>query len=128
YGGIVNWHWNAGGYTFNNNGGVFDYLFNASGEVVVELVVTDTAGCQETYQTIVNVTTHLTIPNVLTPNGDHINDVLRLIDNAYKSYTVTILNRWGNVVSETHVVEDNYLWDGMNKNNERCVDGVYFYK
>ncbi len=127
YGGIVNWFWNAGGDSFNNNGGSFEHLFNSAGEVTVTLVVTDSAGCQDTYQVVVNISTKLTIPNILTPNGDGINDVFRLIDNAYKSYKVVILNRWGNVVNESYVVEDNYLWDGLKKNGEECHDGVYFY-
>lgn len=128
YGGIVDWSWDAGGDQFNNNGGSFEYLFNASGEVVVTLVITDAEGCQETYQVVVNVTDNLTIPNVFTPNSDGSNDVFLLIDNAYREYTVTILNRWGNVVSETFVEEDNYLWDGVNRNGQLSTEGVYFYK
>ena len=129
YGGIVDWFWDAGGETFSNNGGTFDYLFNVAGdEVIVELVVTDSAGCQSSYQVIVSITANITAPNVLTANGDGVNDVFRLIDNPYKNYHVSILNRWGNVVSETYVVEDDYLWDGLNKRGEKCVDGVYFYK
>ena len=128
YGGIVDWSWSTGNDQFNNGGGTFDYLFNTSGEVVVTLVITDTAGCQDSYQVIVNVTDHLKIPNVLTPNGDGDNDVFILIDNAFKEYTVSILNRWENIVSETFVEEDNYLWDGLNKNGNECSEGVYFYK
>lgn len=128
YGGIIDWSWDIGGDQLSNNGGTFDYLINASGQVVITLVVTDTAGCQDTYQVTVNVTDDLTIPNVLTPNGDGSNDVFVLIDNAYKSYTVTILNRWGNVMAEKIVVEDNYLWDGLKQNGQECTEGVYFYK
>jgi gliding motility-associated-like protein len=128
YGGIIDWSWEAGVDQFNNNGGTFDHLFNSSGEVVVTLVVTDTAGCKDAYEVIINVTDNLTIPNIVTPNGDGINDVFLLIDNVYKSYNVIILNRWGNVVSESFVIEDNYLWDGLNKSDKECVDGVYFYK
>src|SRR5690554_668371 len=128
YGGIIDWHWDTEIDQFNNSGGTFDHLINSSGNVVITLVVTDTAGCKNAYQTEVNVTRKITIPNVLTPNGDGDNDVFVLIDNVYKSYTVVILNRWGNVVSETYVEEDNYLWNGLNKNDEPCTDGVYFYK
>jgi len=128
YGGIVDWFWDAGGDQFHNNNQSFSYLFNSSGQVVVTLVVTDTAGCQNSYEVVVNVINKLTVPNILTPNGDGINDIYRLIDNPYKNYTVTILNRWGDVVSETFVEEDNYLWDGLTRRGEECVDGVYFYK
>lgn len=127
-GGIVDWFWDAGGDQFNNDGGSFEYFFNASGDVVVSLTVTDAEGCQDTYQIVVDVTDLLTIPNVFTPNNDGSNDVFVLIDNAYKEYTVTILNRWGNVVSESYIVEDNHLWDGLNRNDQECTEGVYFYK
>ena len=128
FGGIIDWSWDAGGDQFNNTGGTFEYFFNSSGDVVVTLVVTDEEGCQDTHQVVVNVTDKLTVPNVFTPNGDGSNDLFVLIDNAYREYTVTILNRWGNVVSETFVEEDNYLWDGFNRNGQECTEGVYFYK
>lgn len=128
FGEIVDWEWSTPSEQFNNDGGSFEYLFNESGEVVVNLIVTDSAGCQDTYQVTVTVTDILTIPNVLTPNGDDSNDVLRLIDNVYKSYTVTILNRWGNVVQESFVEDDNYMWDGLNRDKQLCTEGVYFYK
>lgn len=127
-GGIVNWTWSSGEDQFSNNGESFDYLFNESGEVIMNLTVTDSLGCSDSYSVIVNVTDNLTIPNVLTPNNDNSNDVLRLIDNAYKSYEVVILNRWGNIMSQTFVEEDTYLWDGRNKGGEFATDGVYFYK
>ncbi|WP_107038691.1 PKD domain-containing protein [Brumimicrobium mesophilum] len=127
FGGIVDWYWDTGGEQFHNNGTPFDYLFNSAGELVVTLIVTDSEGCQASYEVIVNVTTNLTIPNILTPNGDNANDVFRLIDNPFKNYTVTILNRWGNIVNESIVIEDDFLWDGTKRNGDYCVDGVYFY-
>ncbi|RYM33581.1 PKD domain-containing protein [Brumimicrobium glaciale] len=129
YGGIVNWFWEIeGGESFNNNGEAYDYLFNTTGDITVQLTVTDSAGCKDTFEVVVNVIDNLTIPNILTPNGDGINDVFRLIDNVYKDYKVIILNRWGNLVSESFIIEGNYLWDGLNRNGKECTEGVYFYK
>jgi gliding motility-associated-like protein len=127
-GGIVNWTWTSGDDQFSNNGGTFNYFFNDVGEVVMTLTVTDVLGCSDSYSIVVNVTDRLTIPNVLTPNGDNSNDVFRLIDNAYRSYEVVILNRWGNVVSKTFVENDDYLWDGRKNGGPFATDGVYFYK
>jgi len=128
YGGIVDWSWETGEDQFNNSGGSFGYMFNSSGDVVVTLTVTDTAGCKASYEVIVKVNAVLTIPNILTANGDGTNDIFKIIDNVYKSYTVTILNRWGNVVSERYIEEGNYLWDGYNRWGDEATDGVYFYK
>ncbi len=62
----------------------------------------------------------LTIPNVITPNGDGANDNF-VIQNA-ESYTITlqIYNRWGRLVYET----TNYQNDFSCKT---CAAGVYYY-
>ncbi len=62
----------------------------------------------------------LTIPNIITPNGDSQNDNF-VIQNA-ETYEIAlqIYNRWGNLLYET----TNYQND-FSCNN--CADGVYFY-
>ena len=62
----------------------------------------------------------LTIPNMITPNGDGYNDNF-VIQNA-ETYEISlqIYNRWGNIIYEI----TNYQND-FNCNN--CADGVYFY-
>jgi gliding motility-associated-like protein len=61
------------------------------------------------------------LPNVITPNGDNINDYL-LIDDAlaFPNSRLIIQNRYGNVVFEAKQYQND--WNG-----ENCVDGVYFY-
>ncbi len=67
------------------------------------------------------------IPNVFTPNGDNINDLLqpfpyRFIDKV----NVTILNRWGQPVFKTENLNIN--WNGkVDNTGEACPEGVYFY-
>jgi gliding motility-associated-like protein len=73
------------------------------------------------------------IPNVFTPNGDGINDVLVPFyskNNNPKANVdhidMVIFNRWGNIVFETNDPMIN--WDGKNqKNNRDCPEGVYYY-
>jgi gliding motility-associated-like protein len=62
----------------------------------------------------------LTIPNVITPNGDGANDNF-VIQNA-ESYTITlqIYNRWGRLIYEN----TNYQNDFSCKT---CAAGVYYY-
>ena len=59
-------------------------------------------------------------PNVITTNGDGINDLFEIQDLPTNT-EVIIINRWGNVV----FLSDNYQnnWDG-----KELVDGVYTYK
>ena len=69
------------------------------------------------------------LPNVITPNGDGVNDVfepkvtgLSLISGA----KTVIFNRWGNILHDT---EDPLIqWDGKSKQTKMdCPSGTYFY-
>lgn len=61
------------------------------------------------------------LPNIITPNGDGINDYF-IIDDAYSQQKnqLIIYNRWGNKVFEASPYRND--WSG-----ERISDGVYFY-
>ncbi|MEI7597597.1 MAG: gliding motility-associated C-terminal domain-containing protein [Bacteroidota bacterium] len=68
----------------------------------------------------------LEIPNVFTPNSDNINDGFNIIAKNYKSYQLTVYNRWGLIVFESS--DNNVLWNGNYMNTgEKCTDGVYYY-
>ena len=127
-GGIVNNQWFFGNDSFNNSQSQFNYLFNESGQINIVLIVTDSLGCVDTAMTSVYVSTSLAFPNVFSPNDDGTNDVFTFVYNAYREYEVTILNRWGNVMSERFIVDENYLWDGLAPNGQIAPEGVYFYK
>ncbi len=62
----------------------------------------------------------ITFPNVFTPNGDGMNDIINISDLLGFVNEVKILNRWGNVI--TLLNKDNPIWNGSN-----CPDGVYYY-
>lgn len=126
-GGIVTYNWTFGNENFNNSFNQFSYLFNETGELDVLLITTDSLGCIDSAWISVFVTDNLQFPNVFSPNGDSANDVFRIKDNAYGEYDVFIYNRWGNKMSEAHVIDDDYLWDGKNQSGEFASEGVYFY-
>ena len=67
------------------------------------------------------------MPNIITPNGDHVNDHLEmpaLLTDCFQ-YEVTIVNRWGNIV---YTMDNNSsIFDGRNKNGNDLNEGVYFY-
>ena len=68
------------------------------------------------------------IPNVFTPNGDNSNDIFSLPFDAFKSFDLTITNRWGNIVCEKTNQTGMNLWDGNDMSGNKCSDGVYFYR
>ena len=68
------------------------------------------------------------MPNVFTPNGDGINDLLRILDpemlNTLTSFNLEIYNRWGDLVFSAN--DYKFTWDGVFENKD-LSDGVYFY-
>lgn len=60
-------------------------------------------------------------PNVFTPNGDNVNDVIDISGQTHYIESVEIINRWGNVLA--FLDHNNPIWDGSN-----AQDGVYFYR
>jgi gliding motility-associated-like protein len=86
------------------------------------LTVTTTEGCKDSIcHEVMVIVDKLTIPNIITPNGDGYNDVF-VIENIDKVETseLIIFNRWGKKVFETTNYRND--WDG-----ENVADGVYFY-
>ncbi len=65
------------------------------------------------------------IPNAFTPNGDGVNDVLDLGNDALSELRIAIYNRWGQCVFECDNPND-CRWDGR-FNNTDCLPGVYTY-
>lgn len=63
----------------------------------------------------------LTIPNIITPNSDNLNDVFKVENlSFYPNSVLIVFNRWGKKIYENA----NYLndWDG-----ENFADGTYYY-
>ncbi len=83
-------------------------------------VVNDTA---EVFMTDV-CNYHLFIPNVFSPNGDGLNDVLYVRGKGFKNFSFVVFDRWGNKVFES--TDKEIGWDG--KFRGKLVDsGVFVY-
>ncbi len=67
------------------------------------------------------------LPNVFTPGNDSLNDLFGPFPYRYvKKVDMSVYNRWGQLVFETHDPDIN--WDGREMNSTKEVpDGVYFY-
>jgi gliding motility-associated-like protein len=64
-------------------------------------------------------------PDAFTPNGDGLNDAFKLINNnSYSSYSMVIINRWGEKVFETNNSADS--WNGLFNGTAQAV-GTYIY-
>lgn len=67
------------------------------------------------------------LPNVFSPNGDGINDILRPYEyQDVERIDLLIFNRWGQTVFETQDPDIN--WNGKHKDTDDLVSpGVYYY-
>ena len=129
---------NANSYTFNlGNGQVFNTTdvsmtpsstYQAPGTYTVILTASNGI-CQDTSQLEVIVIPFppmtVVMPNIFTPNGDGNNDVFFLrLENAV-SVEVTIVNRWGNKMTEYSGVTgywDRFGWDYSNRTRKYPVN------
>lgn len=105
------------------------YGFEAYESGTYEQVYQDTNGCDSTYILDLKVV-DFHFPNVVTPNGDGVNDVYDihdLVEQQMFSYTVLrIYNRYGKLIFEKeniHSAEDR--WDPDETNSP---SGTYFYR
>ncbi|MBL4594754.1 MAG: gliding motility-associated C-terminal domain-containing protein, partial [Flavobacteriales bacterium] len=68
------------------------------------------------------------VPNVITPNGDGLNDVYKIsgISNpCHDEIKVEIYNRWGLLIYESSEYPE-FEWDGTNKSGTKVPAGTYF--
>ncbi len=124
-----NWTFGSQGTSQENNP-VFE--FNPAGQISVTLEITDEFGCKSDTTILINVEpsillSDVVLPNVISPNGDGINDIFVLPAefDICLNYRLTIFNRWGNQVFE--IVNSNTVFAGNNKSGNPLVEGVYYY-
>jgi gliding motility-associated-like protein len=108
------------GATYNWSNGSTNPVVNATeaGTYWVEVaigtcVTTDTV-------TVLHENCTLIVPNVITPNGDGINDYFNVLGIDNGTWALNIYNRWGNLVYEN--ADYANTWNGGD-----VTDGVYYY-
>lgn len=101
----------------------------ASPRITTTYIVTgiDAAGCRNVDSVLVRVNNEadIDVVDVITPNGDGLNDVL-FIKNIefYPENSIIVFNRWGKEIFQRKNYKND--WDGT-INGELLPTGVYFY-
>lgn len=93
-------------YTFKSEPGIYEVI----------LIANNQFNCPDTFASSIQIIEPLVfyIPNTFTPDGDQFNQVFKPIFTSgfdKKNYTLTIFNRWGELIFETK--DYSVGWDGM---------------
>ena len=118
------------------------HVYSSWGDYVVTLTLVTQGGCGDSVSHTVVIEDDLIFPNVITPNGDGINDVWAIGNlntdinpedpDEYRHNELRISDRWGKVVfhvknydtwskgGQIHIGENPFTGDDLS-------DGVYYY-
>ncbi|MBU0486946.1 MAG: gliding motility-associated C-terminal domain-containing protein [Bacteroidetes bacterium] len=113
--------WSQGPYSSSD---VYENL--TSGFYVFEFV--DSHGCSDTGSVFIPAVCGIEIPNIFTPNGDGYNDFFGIRNIEYYPHcTMTIFNRWGNLIVSIRDYGRARFWEGRTMSGELVPDGTYYY-
>lgn len=118
------------------------HIYSTWGDYVVTLSLETGGGCGDTISHSIVIEDNLIFPNVITPNGDNINDVWAIENlntdinpedpDEYRHNELIVHDRWGKMVF--HVKNyDTYARNGEIHvgtnpfNGDNLPDGVYYY-
>jgi gliding motility-associated-like protein len=97
------------------------HTYDAPGSYPVTLITKSNRGCWDTVTIAHEVFVVMPIINIITPNGDNVNNALRFRGlEFFPNSKIKIFNRWGNKIYENDNYQNN--WDGKD-----FEDGTYYY-
>ncbi len=113
----TSWMWNTGATSDN-------ITVTSSGQYSV--TVSNSCNSYSDTANIVFIPCSCNVPNVITPNGDGMNETL-VIDcvQYYEQPVMQIYNRWGNMVYQNDKYDNS--WDGKDDNGVELSDGTYYF-
>jgi gliding motility-associated-like protein len=117
----VQWEWSLGDGTVSADQSLI-HTYPNPGDYNVCIKVTDDNNCLDSTCSIISVVpAEVIIPNIITANGDGINDLLvfKYLE-FYPDNEISVLNRWGNTV----LFQEGYKNDW---NGDDLTEGTYFF-
>ncbi len=93
----ASWTWSFGDGSVSSNENP-QHSYEEGGEVTVILLTENSLGCSDSTSKTFTIDQKIEIPNVITPNGDDINDFFLVKTGGLKTYNLIIVNRWGQEV------------------------------
>jgi len=124
--GGTNHFWVFGdGATGSTGGDQFHWYPTDTGTYFVTQIVSIPPGCYDTALRIVKIKDifRLHIPNAFSPDENNLNDQYLPVGRGLKTFHMTIYNRWGERLFESH---DKFKgWNGRDTFGNECASGVY---
>lgn len=120
---IYIWNYDNGDGDTTNNLSSTQTIYDTEGTYTVTLTAISQAGCVDVATTIINVFPECTVavPNVFSPNGDNVNDVMKVnCSQTLAKMNMQIFDRWGKQVAE--LTDPNQTWDGDGQS-----EGTFYY-
>lgn len=122
--GAVSWYWDFGDGTYSTQQNPQHAYTNSNDSVyIVSLTTSLAGGCSGTdtlHYAIMHEPLVLFIPNVVTPNGDGVNDIFQVQNlGDYPGSKLEVYNRWGSLI----YISEDYRNDWR----PAVADGVYYY-
>ena len=118
------------------------HTYSSWGDYIVTLSLTTDAGCGDSVSHLIVIEDNLIFPNVITPNGDGINDVWAIENlntdinpedpDEYRHNELRISDRWGKLVFKAKNYDtwakDGQINVGTNPfTGDNLPDGTYYY-
>lgn len=103
------------------------HVYDKDGVYSVKLTAFNHKSCGNTIiQGTITISSESEIfaPNVITPNGDGLNDSFQVIISYLKSYRISVFDRWGAKLFESANIDDR--WNGTYK-NKPVPPATYYY-
>ena len=103
-----------------------EHEYKNAGKYEVTLKVSTKSGCSNSYKSSISIDEDMNVmPNIFTPNGDGIHDILVINPKPLKNFKALIFNKAGQQVYEWNNQYEG--WDGNLKNGEQASEGIYYY-
>jgi len=103
------------------------HTYSKPGKYTVEMLVLGDGNAYSESQEIIvkSKSTIDNVPNVITPNGDRINDIFSVKTTDIETFTISIRDRNGNEIFSSN--DQEFIWDGTNYSGETVEKGMYTY-
>ncbi|MFC2080221.1 PKD domain-containing protein [Bacteroidota bacterium] len=104
---------------------VAEYLFPKEDIYNIFLQISDEVGCSDSITKKVPVSKELVVPNVFSPDGNHMNDYFEVSTPGDYSYYFKVFTPDGLLVYSS--ISPEIIWDGRTFGGREVPEGVYYY-